>query len=136
MWIALILIVEITGVGILLYFFNKTQKRRNQIYSVIKDSDSIIIPLQNIASALQMDFVSLTKDIKTMSYNGYYPLLRYSHIDISRQILVLSQEKFEKAHKIKKDKSGNQKLAAIKCERCGATNKSNSTECEYCGSPL
>ena len=70
MWIALILIVRNTGVGILLYFFNKTQKRRNQIYSVIKDSDSIIIPLQNIAIALQMDFVSLTKDIKLCHITG------------------------------------------------------------------
>ena len=95
-WIWLILLAEIVGVGVLLYFFNKTQKRRSQIYSIIKESDSETIPMQNIMSALQMEFSVVLKDLKAMSINGNYPLLKNSHVDIGKQILVLSRERLEK----------------------------------------
>lgn len=138
-WIWLILFVEIVGVGVLLYFFNKTQKRRSQIYSIIKESDSEIIPMQNIMSALQMEFSAVAKDINAMSINGNYPLLRGSHIDIGKQILVLSRERLEKQRRKtskinKKQYSTDQTV--IECKHCGAKNKKGSIECEYCGSPL
>ena len=139
-WIWLILFVEIVGVGVLLYFFNKTQKRRSQIYSIIKESDSEIIPMQNIMSALQMEFSAVSKDINAMSINGNYPLLRGSHIDIGKQILVLSRERLEKQRrktsKINKKHSATD-LTVIECKHCGAKNKKgSSSECQYCGSPL
>lgn len=138
-WIWLILFVEIVGVGVLLYFFNKTPKRRSQIYSIIKESDSEIIPMQNIMSALQMEFSVVSKDINAMSINGNYPLLRGSHIDIGKQILVLSRERLEKQRrktsKINK-KQYSTVQTVIECKHCGAKNKKGSIECEYCGSPL
>ena len=139
-WIWLILLAEIVGVGVLLYFFNKTQKRRSQIYSIIKESDSETIPLQNIMSALQMEFSAVLKDLKAMSINGNYPLLKNSHVDIGKQILVLSRERLEKQRR--KNAKINKKQSfiddtVIECKHCGAKNKKGTAnECEYCGSPL
>ena len=139
-WIWLILLAEIVGVGVLLYFFNKTQKRRSQIYSIIKESDSETIPMQNIMSALQMEFSVVLKDLKAMSINGNYPLLKNSHVDIGKQILVLSRERLEKQRR--KNAKINKKQsfiddAVIECKHCGAKNKKGAAnECEYCGSPL
>ena len=139
-WIWLILLAEIVGVGVLLYFFNKTQKRRSQIYSIIKESDSETIPMQNIMSALQMEFSVVLKDLKAMSINGNYPLLKNSHIDIGKQILVLSRERLEKQRR--KNAKINKKQSfiddtIIECKHCGAKNrKGAANECEYCGSPL
>ena len=139
-WIWLILLAEIVGVGVLLYFFNKTQKRRSQIYSIIKESDSETIPMQNIMSALQMEFSVVLKDLKAMSINGNYPLLKNSHVDIGKQILVLSRERLEKQRR--KNAKINKKQSfiddtVIECKHCGAKNKKGATnECEYCGSPL
>lgn len=139
-WIWLVLLIEIVGVGVLLYFFNKTQKRRSQIYSIVRESDSEVIPMQNIMSALQMDFAAISKDINAMSINGNYPLLRNSHIDIGKQILVISKDRLEKQRrktsKINKKHSATD-LTVIECKHCGAKNKKgSSSECEYCGSPL
>lgn len=139
-WIWLILLTEIVGVGVLLYFFNKTQKRRSQIYSIIKESDSETIPMQNIMSALQMEFSAVLKDLKAMSINGNYPLLKNSHVDIGKQILVLSRERLEKQRR--KNAKINKKQSfiddtVIECKHCGAKNKKGAAnECEYCGSPL
>lgn len=139
-WIWLILLAEIVGVGVLLYFFNKTQKRRSQIYSIIKESDSETIPMQNIMSALQMEFSVVLKDLKAMSINGNYPLLKNSHVDIGKQILVLSRERLEKQRR--KNAKINKKQSfiddtVIECKHCGAKNKKGAAnECEYCGSPL
>lgn len=139
-WIWLILLAEIVGVGVLLYFFNKTQKRRSQIYSIIKESDSETIPMQNIMSALQMEFSAVLKDLKAMSINGNYPLLKNSHVDIGKQILVLSRERLEKQRR--KNAKINKKQSfiddtVIECKHCGAKNKKGTAnECEYCGSPL
>lgn len=139
-WIWLILLAEIVGVGVLLYFFNKTQKRRSQIYSIIKESDSETIPMQNIMSALQMEFSAVLKDLKAMSVNGNYPLLKNSHVDIGKQILVLSRERLEKQRR--KNAKINKKQSfiddtVIECKHCGAKNKKGTAnECEYCGSPL
>ena len=139
-WIWLILLAEIVGVGVLLYFFNKTQKRRSQIYSIIKESDSETIPMQNIMSALQMEFSAVLKDFKAMSINGNYPLLKNSHVDIGKQILVLSRERLEK--QCRKNAKINKKQSfidntVIECKHCGAKNKKGTAnECEYCGSPL
>ena len=139
-WIWLILLAEIVGVGALLYFFNKTQKRRSQIYSIIKESDSETIPMQNIMSALQMEFSVVLKDLKAMSINGNYPLLKNSHVDIGKQILVLSRERLEKQRR--KNAKINKKQSfiddtVIECKHCGAKNKKGAAnECEYCGSPL
>ena len=139
-WIWLILLAEIVGVGVLLYFFNKTQKRRSQIYSIIKESDSETIPMQNIMSALQMEFSAVLKDLKAMSINGNYPLLKNSHVDIGKQILVLSRERLEKQRR--KNAKINKKQSfiddtVIECKHCGAKNKKGAAnECEYCGSPL
>lgn len=139
-WIWLVLLIEIVGVGVLLYFFNKTQKRRSQIYSIVRESDSEVIPMQNIMSALQMDFAAISKDINAMSINGNYPLLRNSHIDIGKQILVISKDRLEKQRRKtskinKKQYSTDQRV--IECKHCGAKNKKgSSSECEYCGSPL
>lgn len=139
-WIWLILLAEIVGVGVLLYFFNKTQKRRSQIYSIIKESDSETIPMQNIMSALQMEFSAVLKDLKAMSINGNYPLLKNSHVDIGKQILVLSRERLEKQRR--KNAKINKKQSfiddtVIECKHCGAKNKKGpANECEYCGSPL
>lgn len=139
-WIWLVLLIEIVGVGVLLYFFNKTQKRRSQIYSIVKESDSEVIPMQNIMSALQMDFAAISKDINAMSINGNYPLLRNSHIDIGKQILVISKDRLEKQRrKISKfnNKQYSTDQSVIECKHCGAKNKKgSSSECEYCGSPL
>ena len=139
-WIWLVLLIEIVGVGVLLYFFNKTQKRRSQIYSIVRESDSEVIPMQNIMSALQMDFAAISKDINAMSINGNYPLLRNSHIDIGKQILVISKDRLEKQRRKtskinKKQYSTDQSV--IECKHCCAKNKKgSSSECEYCGSPL
>ena len=139
-WIWLVLLIEIVGVGVLLYFFNKTQKRRSQIYSIVRESDSEVIPMQNIMSALQMDFAAISKAINAMSINGNYPLLRNSHIDIGKQILVISKDRLEKQRRKtskinKKQYSTDQRV--IECKHCGAKNKKgSSSECEYCGSPL
>lgn len=134
------MLAEIVGVGVLLYFFNKTQKRRSQIYSIIKESDSETIPMQNIMSALQMEFSVVLKDLKAMSINGNYPLLKNSHVDIGKQILVLSRERLEKQRR--KNAKINKKQSfiddtVIECKHCGAKNKKGAAnECEYCGSPL
>ena len=79
----------------LAFFVNKKRKRQSQIYSIIVDADSETIPMQNIMSALQMDFSTVSKDINAMSINGNYPLLRNSHIDIGKQILVISKDRLE-----------------------------------------
>lgn len=138
------LIVEwIVIFGVLLLFVflvNKKRKRQSQIYSIIVDSDSETIPIQNIMSALQMDFSAVSKDINAMSINGNYPLLRNSHIDIGRQILVLSKERLEKQRRKVSKKNKKQyttEQSVIECKHCGAKNKKGtSNECEYCGSPL
>lgn len=45
------------------FFANKKRKRQSQIYSIIVDADGETIPMQNIMSALQMDFSTVSKDI-------------------------------------------------------------------------
>lgn len=92
-WVWLIVEYVVIVGGLLLFTFlvNKNRKRQSQTYSIIVDLDSETIPIQNIMSALQMDFVAISKDINAMSINGNYPLLRNSHIDIGKQILVLSK---------------------------------------------
>ena len=137
LWLIIECVVIIGGLFLLTYFLNKKRKRQSQIYSIIVDADSETIPLQNIMCALQMDFVSITKDINAMSINREYPLLRNAHIDIGRQTLVLSAERLEKVHKKKNGKNAhNTESNGIQCRNCGATNKCNAIECEYCGSPL
>lgn len=74
--IFLLLIVEFAGIFLLLYFLNKIQKRRQQIYSIIVDADSENIPIQNITSALQIDFSTVSKDITAMACGYGYPLLK------------------------------------------------------------
>ena len=87
-----------------------------------------------------MDFAAISKDINAMSINGNYPLLRNSHIDIGKQILVISKDRLEKQRRKtskinKKQYSTDQSV--IECKHCGANNKKgSSSECEYCGSPL
>lgn len=86
-----------------------------------------------------MEFSAVSKDINAMSINRNYPLLRGSHIDIGKQILVLSRERLEKQRRKtskinKKQYSTDQTV--IECKHCGAKNKRGSIECEYCGSPL
>lgn len=124
----------------LAFFVNKKRKRQSQIYSIIVDADSETIPMQNIMSALQMDFAAISKDINAVSINGNYPLLRNSHIDIGKQILVISKDRLEKQRrKISKinKKQYSTDQSVIECKHCGAKNKKgSSSECEYCGSPL
>ena len=95
-WIWILLFLEFGGIFLFTYLENKKKKRQSQIYSVIVDADSESIPVQNIMSALQLDFSVVSKDINSMSVNSSYPLLRNSHIDIGRQTLVLSKERLEK----------------------------------------
>lgn len=124
----------------LLFLQIKKRKIQSQIYSIIVDSDSETIPIQNIMSALQMEFSAVLKDLKAMSINGNYPLLKNSHVDIGKQILVLSRERLEKQRR--KNAKINKKQSfiddnVIECKHCGAKNKKGAAnECEYCGSPL
>ena len=136
----LLLIIELACIFIPLYLVNKRKKRQMQIYSMIVNADSQEIPIQNIMSALQLDFPIISKDINSMSTNSSFPLLKNSHIDIGRQTLVLSKEKLEKQRrkisKINKDQP-EKKQTSIECQNCGALNKNPSaSECEYCGTPL
>lgn len=139
-WLIVEWIVIVGGLLLFAFFANKKRKRQSQIYSIIVDSDSETIPMQNIMSALQMDFAAISKDINAMSINGNYPLLRNSHIDIGKQILVISKDRLEKQRRKtskinKKQYSIDQSV--IECKHCGAKNKKgSSSECEYCGSPL
>ncbi|MGN0556678.1 MAG: hypothetical protein ACI4IV_02390 [Acutalibacteraceae bacterium] len=138
-WLAL-LIVEWAAIFVILYFLNKRTKRQSQIYSIIVSADSEIVPIQNITSALQMESSAVLKDIKSMSISGTtYPLLKHSHIDIGRQIIVISKDRLEKQRRKSAKINKKQSVAdqtTIECKNCGATNKKGSNECEYCGSPL
>ena len=139
-WLIVEWVVIVGGLLLFAFFANKKRKRQSQIYSIIVDADSETIPIQNIMSALQMDFAAISKDINAMSINGNYPLLKNSHIDIGKQILVLSRERLEKQRR--KNAKINKKQSfiddtVIECKHCGAKNKKGATnECEYCGSPL
>lgn len=141
-WIWLIIewIVIIGGLCLFAYFVNKKRKRQSQIYSIIVDADSETIPMQNIMSALQLEFAAVLKDINAMSINGNYPLLKNSHVDIGRQILVISKDRLEKQRRktLKINKKQNfTEYTVIQCKHCGAKNRKGvSNECEYCGSPL
>ena len=139
-WLIVEWVVIVGGLFLLAFFVNKKRKRQSQIYSIIVDADSETIPMQNIMSAFQMDFSTVSKDINAMSINGNYPLLRNSHIDIGKQILVISKDRLEKQRrKISKfnNKQYSTDQSVIECKHCGAKNKKGSSrECEYCGSPL
>lgn len=139
-WLIVEWVVIVGGLFLFAFFANKKRKRQSQIYSIIVDADGETIPMQNIMSALQMDFSTVSKDINAMSINGNYPLLRNSHIDIGKQILVISKDRLEKQRiktsKINKKHSATD-LTVIESKHCGAKNKKgSSSECEYCGSPL
>ena len=95
-WLIVEWVVIVGGLFLFAFFANKKRKRQSQIYSIIVDADGETIPMQNIMSALQMDFSTVSKDINAMSINGNYPLLRNSHIDIGKQILVISKDRLEK----------------------------------------
>lgn len=139
-WLIVEWVVIVGGLLLFAFFANKKKKRQSQIYSIIVDTDNETIPMQNIMSALQMDFTAISKDINAMSINGNYPLLKNSHIDIGKQILVLSRERLEKQRR--KNAKINKKQSfiddtIIECKHCGAKNrKGAANECEYCGSPL
>lgn len=138
-WLIIECVVIIGGLYLFAFFANKEKKRQSQIYSIIIDADSEIIPMQNIMSALQMEFSAVSKDINAMSINWNYPLLKGSHIDIGKQILVLSRERLEKQRRTTARISKKQYVidhTVIECKHCGAKNKKGSIECEYCGSPL
>ena len=139
-WIVIEWIVIIGGLFMLSYYYNKKRKRQSQIYSIIIETNSEIVPIQEIMSALQMDFSAVCKDINAMCINWNYPLLKNSHIDIGRQNLVLSKERLEKLRKktqLQKRKQSGKEPTVIECKHCGAKNqKINGNECEYCGSPL
>lgn len=139
-WLIVEWVVIVGGLFLFAFFANKKRKIQSQIYSIIVDSDSETIPIQNIMSALQMEFSAVLKDLKAMSINGNYPLLKNSHVDIGKQILVLSRERLEKQRR--KNAKINKKQSfiddnVIECKHCGAKNKKGAAnECEYCGSPL
>lgn len=138
-WLVVEWVVIVGGLLLFTFFANKKRKRQSQIYSIIVDADSETVSILNIMSALQMEFSAVSKDINAMSINRNYPLLRGSHIDIGKQILVLSRERLEKQRRKtskinKKQYSTDQTV--IECKHCGAKNKRGSIECEYCGSPL
>ena len=63
----LLLFIEFGLIFLGLYFLIKIQNRRSQIYSIIVEADSENIPIQDITSALQMEFSTVTKDIKPNS---------------------------------------------------------------------
>lgn len=143
-WV-LLLVAEFGVLFLISYFLGKRKKRQSQLYSIIVAEDSEVVPIQTIMSALQLDFRTVSRDIGTMSSTDAmsYPLLKNSHIDISRQVLVLSKERLEKQRKktAKLTKKQYAKPATdqtgIECKCCGAINKNPSaSECEYCGSPL
>lgn len=66
-WLVIEWIVIVGGLFLLTYFLNKKRKRQSQIYSIIVEADSEIVPIQEIVSALQMDFSAVSKDINSMS---------------------------------------------------------------------
>ncbi len=138
-WFAVEIIILFAGLSVFSFYSMKKRKRQSQIYSIIVDADSETVSLQRIMSALQMDFAAVLKDVRSMSINLNYPLLKNSHIDLERQLLVLSKERLEKQRrktsKINK-KRHTADQTAIECKHCGAKNKKGSVECEYCGSPL
>ena len=138
-WFAVEIIILFAGLSVFSFYSMKKRKRQSQIYAIIVDADSETVSLQRIMSALQMDFSAVLKDVRAMSINLNYPLLKNSHIDLERQLLILSKERLEKqrrkAPKIN-TKCNPVDQTAIECKHCGAKNKNGSVECEYCGSPL
>ena len=112
-WLIVEWVVIVGGLFLFAFFANKKRKRQSQIYSIIVDADSETIPIQNIMSALQMDFAAISKDINAMSINGNYPLLKNSHIDIGKQILVLSRERLEKQRRKNAKINKKQRLCCL-----------------------
>lgn len=139
--------------------FLSTDKRRASIDAFIRNAASngtTEIHVEQICSALQLDYQKTAKDLEAMIKLSYqYKTLNKAYIDISRKALVLSVKRdgsiTDKLKSMVDDASGallGQKFfgqkneesknatLATKCQNCGAPIDGRISECEYCGSPL
>lgn len=146
LWFCLVLewVIIIGGLSVGYYFFTKKKKRQCQIYATIDGTNAAQISIQKITSTLQLDFVTISKDIASMSMNHYdYPLLKGAYIDVGNQCIVLAQKALDKTSKkgksIPYSISESKEIITVTCKSCGAENtkeKGATKNCEYCGSPL
>lgn len=109
-------------------------KRRTKNASKYKKYISLIAnknvtSIDNIASAIPINYDTAVKDIQKMIDMGYFD---NCYIDAGGRKLV-------DLDKQKQNDSNINSVRIIKCSNCGANNRVNINavaECEYCGSPL
>ncbi len=126
LWITIELVVVYGILIAMAIYMNKKTNRQKQIYSIIENSDTDNISLQEIVSALQMEFVVIKKEILSMSSNSNkrkYPLLNGSHLDLGKQSLILAIGVRNRVNEKRKHKSEKSDNNVVVCKHCGATNK-------------
>lgn len=136
--------------------FLSADKRREDINAFVSNvsaSGNNEIPIEQICSVFQLDYLKVTKDLRAMIDSGEYDLFEDAYINLNTKTLILTPHKDTSlSHKLKnmvndvsssllgkKNNEIKNTVYTVNCKCCGANNTvftGRVNKCEYCDSSI